>query len=83
MRLYLRGAGKHFGDARYAWDFATTPQVHSNGISYAWPRGKVLGGSSAINFYVRLIGQGRHDFCLMPSLALSRIGLDEVTNSRH
>ncbi|KAL5532513.1 hypothetical protein ACEPAF_4287 [Sanghuangporus sanghuang] len=44
--------GKHFGNASYSWDFATVPQVHSNGVSCAWPRGKVLGGSSAINFYV-------------------------------
>ncbi|EJD02524.1 GMC oxidoreductase [Fomitiporia mediterranea MF3/22] len=44
--------GIHFGDPRYAWDFTTVPQVHANNHSIAWPRGKVLGGSSAINFFV-------------------------------
>ncbi|KAH8111295.1 GMC oxidoreductase [Phellopilus nigrolimitatus] len=44
--------GKHFGDPKYDWDFHTVPQEHANGREVPWPRGKVLGGSSAINFYV-------------------------------
>lgn len=34
------------------WKVSTVPQAHSNNISYYWPRGKVLGGSSALNFLV-------------------------------
>lgn len=34
----------------YDWDFKTTPQQGLNNRILAWPRGKVLGGSSAINF---------------------------------
>lgn len=34
------------------WGFSTIPQTHANGRSVYWPRGKVLGGSSAINFMV-------------------------------
>jgi choline dehydrogenase len=31
------------------WAFTTTPQVNANNSQLPWPRGKVLGGSSAIN----------------------------------
>ena len=38
-----------------AWQYYTEPQAHLNGRKIYWPRGKVLGGSSAINgmCYVR------------------------------
>ncbi|KAJ3538326.1 hypothetical protein NM688_g6537 [Phlebia brevispora] len=31
------------------WDFQTTPQAALNGREVYWPRGKILGGTSAIN----------------------------------
>ncbi|HEY4461654.1 MAG TPA: GMC family oxidoreductase N-terminal domain-containing protein [Streptosporangiaceae bacterium] len=31
------------------WAFTTVPQEHAGGQPHLWPRGKVLGGSSAIN----------------------------------
>ncbi|KAL8644421.1 MAG: hypothetical protein Q9210_007261 [Variospora velana] len=34
----------------YGWKFATVPQLGLNGRSLTWPRGKVLGGTSALNF---------------------------------
>jgi len=39
----------------YNWRYETTPQVHCNNRRMYWPRGKTLGGSSAINamLYVR------------------------------
>ncbi|MCF8469113.1 MAG: choline dehydrogenase [Sneathiella sp.] len=39
----------------HAWQFYTEPQEHLNNRKIYWPRGKVLGGSSAINgmCYVR------------------------------
>ncbi|KUJ10689.1 alcohol oxidase [Mollisia scopiformis] len=39
-----------YSDENYDWNFKTTPQPGLNGRTLAWPRGKVLGGSSAINF---------------------------------
>lgn len=33
----------------YDWAYLTTPQPNAAGRSLSWPRGKVLGGSSAIN----------------------------------
>ncbi len=40
---------------KLAWQYYTEPQEHLNGRKIYWPRGKVLGGSSAINgmCYVR------------------------------
>lgn len=32
------------------WQYRTTPQAGLGGRSLAWPRGKVLGGTSALNF---------------------------------
>ncbi len=43
------GVGKLLGDERYAWRFETEPQAELKGQRLYWPRGKVLGGSSAIN----------------------------------
>ncbi|KAG4435308.1 hypothetical protein IFR05_009197 [Cadophora sp. M221] len=42
-----------FGESlgtKYDWKFETTPQPGLNGQSLPWPRGKVLGGTSALNF---------------------------------
>lgn len=35
---------------KYDWQFETTPQPGFSGRKLAWNRGKVLGGSSALNF---------------------------------
>lgn len=43
-------------DARYNWDFYTTPQKHLNNRKLHEPRGKVLGGSSSINAMVYVRG---------------------------
>ncbi|KIM67333.1 GMC oxidoreductase [Scleroderma citrinum Foug A] len=42
--------GHHFHQPEYDWAIKTTAQKFSNGREYVWNRGKVLGGSSAINF---------------------------------
>ncbi|KAH7411284.1 putative choline dehydrogenase [Cadophora sp. MPI-SDFR-AT-0126] len=42
-----------FGESlggKYDWKFETTAQEGLNGRKLAWPRGKVLGGTSALNF---------------------------------
>lgn len=36
--------------SEYDWQFATTPQPGIGGRSLPWPRGRVLGGTSALNF---------------------------------
>lgn len=35
---------------KYDWQFETTPQPGINDRKLPWPRGKVLGGTSALNF---------------------------------
>ena len=43
------GVGRLLGNERYAWKFETEPQQHLAGQRIYWPRGRVLGGSSALN----------------------------------
>ncbi|WP_207003586.1 GMC family oxidoreductase [Trinickia mobilis] len=43
------GVGKLLGNERYAWKFETEPQASMCGQRVYSPRGKVLGGSSALN----------------------------------
>lgn len=43
------GVGKLLTNPRYAWTFSTEPQSNLQGQTIYWPRGKVLGGSSALN----------------------------------
>lgn len=43
------GVGKLLTNERYAWKFETEPQATLQGQRIYWPRGKVLGGSSALN----------------------------------
>lgn len=49
------GVGKLLENPGYAWPFSTEPEPELDGKSIYWPRGKVVGGSSAINgmVYVR------------------------------
>ncbi|KZV68632.1 GMC oxidoreductase [Peniophora sp. CONT] len=45
-------AGRGIGDERLDWKFQTIKQVEANDREIACPRGKGIGGSSAINFMV-------------------------------
>ncbi|WP_027481966.1 GMC family oxidoreductase [Deinococcus pimensis] len=46
---------------RFDWNLHTEPQTHLNGRRLYWPRGRVLGGSSAINATIWIRG-ARQDF---------------------
>jgi choline dehydrogenase len=46
-------------DPATAWIYQTEPEDSTGGRSIAWPRGKVLGGSSSINGLVWCRGQAR------------------------
>ncbi len=50
------GYGKVFYDARFNWKYSTEPEPELNHRPIYWPRGKVLGGSSAINAMVWVRG---------------------------
>ncbi len=45
------------GDARADWRFRTQPEAGLNGRAIAYPRGRVIGGSSAINGMIYMRGQ--------------------------
>ena len=40
------------GREKYDWCFETVPQDSASGKKYSMPRGKLLGGSSGINYLV-------------------------------
>jgi choline dehydrogenase-like flavoprotein len=50
------GFMKLLNNPRYSWRFDTEPEPNLNGRSLPVPRGKTLGGSSAINGMVYLPG---------------------------
>jgi len=53
------GVGKLLTNERYAWKFETEPQDELGGQKVYWPRGKVLGGSSALNGMAYVWGDPR------------------------
>ena len=55
------GYGKTMWSRRYNWCFSTDPDPNMNGRRIYWPRGKTLGGSSAINGLIYIRGQ-REDY---------------------
>lgn len=44
------------GDPKYDWCHKTEPEPNLNGRQIEWPRGKVLGGSSAVNGLIAVRG---------------------------
>ena len=65
------------GNARADWLFQTDPEAALGGRSLAYPRGKVLGGSSAINAMIYMRGQAA-DYDGWRQLGLTGWGWDEV-----
>ncbi|MBO9648146.1 MAG: GMC family oxidoreductase N-terminal domain-containing protein [Variovorax sp.] len=55
------GMGMLFMNRRYNWAYSTQPVPTLGGRSVYWPRGKGLGGSSAINGMIYMRGQA-HDY---------------------
>jgi len=65
------------GNPRSDWMFRTEPEPGLNGRSLAYPRGKVIGGSSAINAMISMRGQAA-DYDHWRQLGLSGWGWDDV-----
>jgi len=51
--------GKVVAPNKFNWNYWTEPQKNLNGRKLFWPRGKVLGGSSAINGLLYVRGNAR------------------------
>jgi choline dehydrogenase-like flavoprotein len=65
------------GNPRSDWMFRTEPEAGLNGRSLAYPRGKVIGGSSAINAMISMRGQAA-DYDHWRQLGLRGWGYDDV-----
>jgi choline dehydrogenase len=65
------------GNPRSDWMFETEPEAGLNGRAVKYPRGKVVGGSSAINAMISMRGQGA-DYDHWRQLGLSGWGWDDV-----
>jgi choline dehydrogenase-like flavoprotein len=65
------------GNPRSDWMFQTEPEPGLNGRSLKYPRGKVIGGSSAINAMISMRGQ-RRDYDQWRQLGLTGWSADEV-----
>jgi len=65
------------GNPRSDWMFRTEAEAGLNGRSLAYPRGKVIGGSSAINAMISMRGQAA-DYDHWRQLGLASWGYDDV-----
>jgi choline dehydrogenase-like flavoprotein len=65
------------GNPRADWMFKTEPEAGLNGRALAYPRGKVIGGSSAINAMISMRGQAA-DYDHWRQLGLSGWGYGDV-----
>src|SRR5215471_13836689 len=65
------------GDPRSDWMFKTEPEAGLNGRSLNYPRGKVIGGSSAINAMIYMRGQAA-DYDHWRQLGLTGWGWNDV-----
>src|SRR6201987_1224463 len=65
------------GNPRSDWMFRTEPEPGLNGLSLAYPRGKVIGGSSAINAMISMRGQAA-DYDHWRQLGMTGWGYDDV-----
>lgn len=65
------------GNPRSDWMFETEPEPGLNGRSLKYPRGKVIGGSSAINAMISMRGQAA-DYDHWRQLGLAGWGWDDV-----
>ena len=71
------GYGKTMWSPTYNWRFETDPDPNMNGRRIYWPRGKTLGGSSAINGLIYIRGQ-REDYDHWAALGNAGWGYDDV-----
>ena len=65
------------GNPRSDWCFRTEPEAGLNGRTLSYPRGKVVGGSSAINAMIYMRGQAA-DYDHWRQLGLAGWGWDDV-----
>jgi len=77
MEIRVPAAFSKLFKSEVDWNYATEPEPHLNGRQLYWPRGKVLGGSSAINAMIYIRGN-RLDYEYWKSLGNDGWGYDDV-----
>ena len=71
------GYGKTMNHPVLNWGFWTEPEPHLHGRQVYWPRGRTLGGSSAVNGLIQIRGQPE-DFARWESMGAAGWGWAEV-----
>ncbi|KAF7596021.1 hypothetical protein BBP40_003801 [Aspergillus hancockii] len=69
--------GSTIGSTKYDWQFETSPQLGLAGRTLSWPRGRVLGGTSALNFMAWNRGN-REDYDAWAELGNQGWGWDDL-----
>ncbi|EYE92867.1 GMC family oxidoreductase [Aspergillus ruber CBS 135680] len=69
--------GTLYGDPEIDWDYMSEPQIHVNNRQIGQPRGRVVGGSSAINFGA-IMYPSRSNFTAWTQLGNEGWGPDEM-----
>jgi choline dehydrogenase len=64
------GLAKMIPNRRYNWAYETEPQANLDGRRIAWPRGKMLGGTSSLNGMIYIRGHAR-DYDLWRQMGLA------------
>ena len=71
------GYYRNFSNPAVTWQFGSGPEPHLDGRTIPWPRGRVLGGSSAINGLLYVRGQAQ-DFDVWRQLGNVGWSYDDV-----
>src|SRR5262245_5465784 len=71
------GYYRNFSNPDITWQYGSGPEPHLDGRVVTWPRGRVLGGSSAINGLLYVRGQAQ-DFNVWRQLGNVGWGWDDV-----
>jgi choline dehydrogenase len=56
LEIRVPAAMSRLYQSQYDWNYVTVPQERANGRTVYWPRGRVLGGSSAVNAMIYIRG---------------------------
>ena len=56
FRIRTPGMSGALWRSKFDWGFSTVPQLHLGGRTPHWPRGKLLGGTSSLNYMVYMRG---------------------------
>ncbi|HEY5146261.1 MAG TPA: GMC family oxidoreductase N-terminal domain-containing protein, partial [Polyangiaceae bacterium] len=77
LRVHTPGLVGLLWRSRYDWAYFTSPQPGLEGREMHWPRGKVLGGSSSINYMIYMRGH-RDNYDHWRALGNDGWGYDDV-----